>query len=172
MKDKILNDSRKWLCLIISIILYYIVHEGGHLIFASITNAFIKLKILGVGVQVIINDTILSNVELIIFNATGFISTLLIGYILVFLTKNITKHKSKILKGICYYTTFIFMFLDPAYLSILYKLVGGGDMNGLLLTGINEFILELIFVVIFFINLLIFTKKVYPYYKESFDKNK
>lgn len=105
-----------------------------------------------------------------IFCIVGSISTLLVGYLLVLFIKRIAKGKNKVFKAICYYTTLAFLLIDPLYLTIIYKLVGGGDMNGILLFGIPEIIVQFIFGITTVINILLIIKKIYPVYKNSFSE--
>ena len=170
MKERISNNLRKWFSLIIAIFLYYVIHEGSHMIIAMLYGAFIKIRILGLGVQVVANTEPLSDFQTAIFCVVGSISTLLVAYLLVLLTKKIVKIKNKIIKAICYYTTIAFLLLDPLYLTIGYKFVGGGDMNGILLFGIPEIIIQIIFAIVSIINIFLIIKKIYPAYKKSFSK--
>lgn len=171
MKERFFSNTRKWLGLISAVLLYYIIHEGSHLIVALIYGVFEKIRILGLGVQIVANTELLTDIQTAIFCVIGSVSTLIIGYLLVLLTGKIVKSKSKIVKAISYYTTIAFMILDPLYLAVIYKFVGGGDMNGILLFGIPEIILQLIFGCIALINIFLILKKVYPAYKESFNNN-
>lgn len=170
MKEKVIRNSRKWFYLICAIFLYYIIHEGSHVIIALLYGIFEKIKVLGLGIQVVANVEVLSNFQIGIFCIVGSISTLLVAYLLVLLTGKIVESKNKVFKSICYYTTLAFLVLDPLYLTIIYKFVGGGDMNGILLFGIPEIIVQLIYGIISLINILLIVKKVYPMYKKSFTK--
>lgn len=170
MKERMSSNSRKWFGLICAILLYYVIHEGSHVIVAMIYGVFEKIKILGLGVQVVAKTELLTNFQTAIFCVVGSISTLLVSYLLVIFTKKIVESKNKILKAICYYTTLAFMLLDPIYLTILYKFVGGGDMNGILLFGIPEIAVQLIYGLIAIINIFLIIKKVYPLYKKSFSE--
>ena len=84
----------------------------------------------------------------------------------------IVECKSKFLKAISYYTTLAFLLVDPLYLTIIYKFVGGGDMNGILLIGIPEVVIQLIFAIITMSNILLTIKKIYPAYKKVLVNNK
>ena len=135
-----------------------------------IANHFEKIRILGLGVQVVANIEILTNFQTAIFCVVGSISTLLVAYLLVLFTKRIVESKNKLFKAICFYTTLAFLLLDPLYLTIVYKFVGGGDMNGILLFGVPEIIIQIIFGIIAIINICLIIKKIYPAYKKSFSK--
>ena len=170
MREKVLKNLRKWYALICAILLYYIIHEGSHIVVALIYGVFEKVKLLGLGVQVVANAKQLTNYQIAIFCIVGSIVTLLVGYFLVLNTKRIVESKYKILKAIAYYTTLSFLLIDPLYLTIMYKFVGGGDMNGILLFGIPEIVLQLIYGSITIINFFLINKKIYPEYKKSFSK--
>lgn len=170
MRERVIKNLRKWFALICAILLYYIIHEGSHIIVALSYGVFEKVKMIGLGVQVVANIELLTDFQKAIFCIAGSISTLLIAYLLVLFTKKIVECKNKVFKAICYYTTLAFLLLDPLYLTIVYKFVGGGDMNGILLFGIPEFIIQLIFGIIAIINILLIIKKLYPAYKKSFRK--
>ncbi len=170
MKARVLKNLRKWFALICAILLYYIIHEGSHVIVALLYGVFEEVKILGLGVQVVANDEVLTDFQIGIFCIVGSISTLLVGYLLVLLSKRIAKRKNKVFKAICYYTTLAFLLIDPLYLTIIYKFVGGGDMNGILLFGVSEIIVQFIFGIIAVMNILLIIKKIYPVYKNSFSE--
>ena len=170
MRERVIKNSRKWFALICAILLYYIIHEGSHIIVALSYGVFEKVKILGLGVQVVANIELLTDFQKAIFCIAGSISTLIIAYILVAFTKRIVESKSKVFKAIIYYTTLAFLLLDPLYLTIIYKFVGGGDMNGILLFGISEILMQFIYGIITVINILLIIKKVYPAYLKSFNE--
>lgn len=170
MDERIKNNLRNWFALICAILLYYIIHEGSHVIVALLYGVFEEVKILGLGVQVVANVEVLTDFQIGIFCIVGNISTLLVGYLLVLFNKIITKSKNKVFKAICYYTTLAFLLIDPLYLMIIYKFFGGGDMNGILLFGIPEIIVQFIFGIIAVINILLIIKKIYPVYKNSFSE--
>lgn len=169
MKDKIETNIRKWISLIVAVLIYYVIHEGSHLLVALSYGVFKKIKLSNLGVQIVINDANLSNFNLAIFCVVGFLSTFITSYILVLLINKIVKLKSKYLKTIFYYTTLILLLLDPLYLTILYNFVGGGDMNGILLFNISNTIIKLFFFIILILNLFVFIKVVLPKYKKSFN---
>ena len=75
MKERLSTNSRKWLGLICAILLYYIIHEGSHVIIALLYGVFEKVRILGLGVQVVANTEILTDFQTAIFCVVGSIST-------------------------------------------------------------------------------------------------
>lgn len=168
MRNKMIQNIRKWFALILAILLYYLIHEGSHVLAALLYGVFERVKILGLGVQVVAKVELLTDLQTAIFCIVGSIATLLAAYLLLLLMPKITAHNSKLLRAIGYYTTLAFLLLDPIYLSVLYRFVGGGDMNGVLLLGIPEVIIQLIYGAIALLNLFLIIRRVYPAYKESF----
>ncbi len=171
MKDRALTNLRKWVCLIISVFLYYLIHEGSHWMVASHYGAFEKIQFLGVGVQVVIREALLSHRQLAIFCLVGSLASLTAGYLLVMFTGKIVCVKSRYFKATGFYSTLILLLLDPLYLSVLYKFFGGGDMNGILLFGIAEPIVQVIYGIIGIGNLTVFIKFVLPKYKMAFSED-
>ena len=86
---------------------------------------------------------------------------------------SIYKIKNKnILIGI-YYIVLCFLLLDPLYMSILSKFIGGGgDLNGII-TGLktSDIPFRIIFGIILIINILLFKNKVCPKYNRIFKEN-
>ena len=167
------RNLRKWISLLIAAILYYVVHEGGHLIVSLFLGTFEYIRIVywGLGVQIVANTSNMTDIQIFIFSAAGVFCTLLTGYILVGARKYLNHIQSKLFRAIAYFTTLIFLCLDPFYLSILHRFVGGGDMNGLLLIGIPGSFASIFFFVMLGTNLLIFSKSVCPLYKKGFTES-
>ena len=100
MRERVIKNSRKWFALICAILLYYIIHEGSHIIVALCYGVFEKVKMIGLGVQVVANIELLTDFQKAIFCIAGSISTLLIAYLLVLFTKKIVECKNWVRKEI------------------------------------------------------------------------
>lgn len=160
---------RRYISVLAAIILYYIVHEGAHFIFAMAYGVFKELRLIGLGVQVVLTEPSFStDLQFAVFNIAGSVATLSVAYVLVSLSKKICVSTNKLFKAVCYYLTLCFLLNDPVYLSILCGFFGGGDMNGIIMFGISEWAARLIFLIIGFFNVWLFSKYVYPVYKKSF----
>lgn len=169
MNEKLTSNTRKWCALIIAVFLYYFIHEGSHLIISLLYGVFQKIRFLGPGVQVVIDTESLTKNQLIIFSLAGGAGALIAAWIFTALTPFFTKIKSKLFRAVGYYTTIVMMFVDPIYLSFLYRFFGGGDMNGILLSGVPELAVQIIFGAIGIVHILIFRNWVHPLYKKSFE---
>lgn len=168
--NKINKTRRQYIGLVCAILAYYFVHEGTHLIYALLTGVFKKIHFVGFGIQIDVYAEKLTKTQLGIFCIIGSIATILTSYVLVLLSDKITKASSKIFKASFYYITLAMLFLDPIYLSFLYKFFGGGDMNGISLL-IPEFVAQCIYGLLLLFNLFLFIKVVLPKYKIAFSKN-
>ena len=164
------SNLRKWFGIIIAIICYYVVHEGSHILVALILGVFQKVHFMALGVQVVINASGISDLQIAVFNIAGSVSTFFIAYVLVLLRGRILLSHSKLLKAACYYTTLGLLLIDPIYLSILCGFFGGGDMNGIILFGIPEIVVRLMYALLGIINTFVLLKYVYPAYKQNFKK--
>lgn len=168
MKERLTTNSRKWFGVLMAVLLYYIVHEGAHLLTALCYGVFDRINFMGIGVQIATHTELMSDMQTAIFCVVGSIASLLAAYMLVWAAKLITKSGSKVLKAVGYYATIALLVLDPLYLAVLYRFVGGGDMNGILLFGLPEIAVELVYGAIGVVNICIIIKYIYPAYKKAF----
>ena len=158
---------RQYVGLITAIVFYYLFHEGAHFLYALITGSFTKINFLGFGIQIGINNEMMSDTQLGIFCILGSLTTLVLGYLLVVSARTITKSSSKVFMACAYYVTIAMLFIDPLYLSILCGFFGGGDMNGISLL-LPEMVARISYGVILLFNAFLFWKLVLPKYTEAF----
>lgn len=159
---------RQYLGIAAALVSYYVVHEGSHLLVALALGVFKQIRFLGLGVQIDVESTQMSDAQMFLFCLLGAVSTLLVGYLLTALRKKICEVPGKVFRAVMYYITIAMLLLDPLYLSILCGFFGGGDMNGiaLLVPGWGA---RIAFGALFLVNCLVFAKLVLPTYKASFE---
>lgn len=165
------KNIRKMLGLLTAIVIYYVVHEGAHVAAALLLGKQvygIRIVAWGLGVQVLADTASGSDMQLVMINIAGVVATLIAGYIMVWSRNRILRSPSKTLRSIAYYTTLVLLCLDPLYLSVLYRFVGGGDMNGILRSGIPELAAVIFFLILLGFNLFVFARVIYPSYKRRF----
>jgi len=167
MKIKLEENFRKWTALFISIILYFIIHEGAHLIYAILTNTFKQINFVGIGIQVDISRDKISDYQLGIFCLLGPVATIITAYVLVYAKNIFLKIKSNWLRAISFYTTIAFLIIDPLYLGFGYRFVGGGDMNGIKLI-FSEFWTSSIFLLILIVNSVIIFNSIIKAYSKAY----
>ena len=110
---------RQYLGLITAVLIYYLIHEGAHLIYALSIGVFRQINFMGLGVQVDVYAQQMSNLQMGIFCLVGAVATTLVAYVLTLAAPQICKSSSKVFKACMYYITLIMLLLDPLYLSVL-----------------------------------------------------
>ena len=78
------------------------------------------------------------------------------------------KQRLQVVLACCWYTSIVLLLLDPLYLSVIYRFVGGGDMNGIKLL-IPEMAAASVFGIIFVLHLVVLWKVLLPRYQWAFD---
>lgn len=157
------KQIRQYLGLISAVLVYYLVHEGAHLIYALSIGVFRQINFMGVGVQVNVYAHQMSNLQMGIFCLVGVVATTIVAYMMTLAAPKICKVHSMVFKACMYYITLIMLLLDPLYLSILCDFFGGGDMNGIDLL-IPEWAARILFGALLVINGLLFWKVILPKY--------
>ena len=159
--------TRQYIGLLCAIAVYYLIHEGAHLLYALYSGVFKQINFMGMGIQIDIYAEQLTDTQLGIFCLTGVLASQTAAYMMVLLTKPICRCPSKLLRACCYYVTIALLLLDPVYLSLLCGMFGGGDLNGIALL-IPEAAARIGFGVLLIVNLAVFWKITLPRYTESF----
>lgn len=159
---------RQYIGLFAAIIVYYVIHEGAHLLYALYIGVFKQIKFMGLGMQIDVYSEQMSSEQLGIFCIVGSIATTIVAYLLVALAGKIKNMSSKCFKACMYYITIAMLLLDPLYLSLLCGLFGGGDMNGISLL-ITEIVARIGYGVLLAVNIVVFFKVVLPKYRAGFE---
>lgn len=156
---------RKYLYTILAGVTYLIVHEGVHIIQALIYGVYKGINVLPLGIEVeIIQPLIIGGFKLAAFSGFSSVVTILIGYILLFISPKVLKLSKQHVKNYIYYVTFFFLLLDPIYISLISFFVGG-DINGIALgLNLHYMVIRSIYLFIAVINAYLVYKKLYPAY--------
>ena len=162
---------RQYLGLITAVLIYYLIHEGAHLIYALSIGVFRQINFMGLGIQVDVYAQQMSNLQMGIFCLVGAVATTLVAYVLTLAAPQICKSSSKVFKACMYYITLIMLLLDPLYLSVLCGFFGGGDMNGIALL-FPEVAARILFGMLFLIHSLVFWRVILPKYKMAFSEDR
>ena len=158
---------RQYAGILFAIVLYYVVHEGAHLLVALGYGVFKQINLIGLGIQIDIFREQMTDVQLGIFCLVGPLTTFLMAWLFIAARKQICRSKSKYIKTFGYYGTLALMMIDPLYLLIVYRFVGGGDMNGMKLL-IPEVVVQLVCGIIGLFHLYVIKKMILPDYTEAF----
>ncbi|GIN97172.1 hypothetical protein J6TS1_30420 [Siminovitchia terrae] len=168
-KKSVLN---RYLYMAVGMLLYLIIHEGFHLLQAYYLGIFEGIRFIGIlGVEIQITEPLtIGGLTLASFSGLSSLATMIIGYLLYLYMPKILGLENRTIKSMLYFVTFIFMLVDPVYISLL-SLGFGGDINGISQgLGISHMVIRIFYGVIFVINLVIIVKKVYPAYVNDFNK--
>ena len=163
--------TRQYFGLLTTVIIYYLIHEGAHLLYAVLAGVFKEIRFMGLGIQIDIYRDLLTDTQLGIFCLVGVLATQIAAYGIVAWKERICLSPSKLFKACCYYSTIALLFLDPVYLSLLCGFVGGGDMNGIAML-MPEAAARMGFDILLLVNAVIFWKAVLPCYTDSFKEGK
>ena len=159
---------RQYIGILAALVVYYVIHEGAHLVVAMIQGVFKEVKFMGLGIQIDVFRDRMTDTQLGLFCLAGAVATFLAGWILVLLCRKICAMESKVLKAVIWYVTIALFVLDPLYLSVLCGFFGGGDMNGIRLL-MPEVVARILFAIIGVIHVVVIWKYLLPKYKESFN---
>jgi hypothetical protein len=146
-------------------ITYLTIHEGVHIIQAKILGIYKGIRVLPLGIEVLIVQPLtIKGFALAAFSGLSSVVTVVIGYILFIFSPRILRLKQQPVKNYLYYVTFIFLLLDPLYISLLSSYVGG-DINGIV-AGLNlpYLVIRGIYFAALVFNVYLLYKKLYPAY--------
>ena len=159
---------RQYVGVLTALVVYYIIHEGAHLLYALANGVFKQINFMALGVQIDVFRDCMTDTQLGLFCLAGAVATFLTGWILVLLCRKICAMESKVLKAVFWYVTIALLVLDPLYLSVLCGFFGGGDMNGIRLL-MPEVVARILFAIIGVTHVVVIWKCLLPKYKESFN---
>ena len=167
-RSQIMKRIRQYVGILTALVVYYIIHEGAHLLYALANGVFKQINFMALGVQIDVFRDCMTDTQLGLFCLAGAVATFLTGWILVLLCRKICAMESKVLKAVFWYVTIALLVLDPLYLSVLCGFFGGGDMNGIRLL-MPEVVARILFAIIGVIQIMVIWKYLLPKYKESFN---
>ena len=162
---------RQYIGLVAAVVLYYVIHEGGHLAVALSLGVFKQINIIGLGMQIDVFAEQMTSSQMGWFCAAGPIATFVAGWLLVIFTSKICNIKSALIRTCAWYTSLTMLILDPLYLGLFYRWVGGGDMNGIALI-VPEVVASVVAAIIGVVNIIVIWKVLYPAYTRSFAEEK
>ena len=158
---------RQYIGILAAVIIYYIVHEGAHLLVALHYGVFKEINFMGLGMQIDVYAERLTDTQLGLFCLAGPVATLLFSWLLILITKRICNSESKLFKAIMWYISLSFLIIDPLYMSVLCGFFGGGDMNGIKLL-FPEIAVRIVFTIIGIIHGIVIWKYLLPEYTKAF----
>jgi len=117
---------RQYVGILTALVVYYLVHEGAHLLYALTHGVFNQVNFMALGVQIDIFRDQMTDAQLGWFCLAGPIATFVAAWLMVLLSQRLcdsfgakSEKYSPLFLACCWYTSIILLLLDPLYLSIL-----------------------------------------------------
>lgn len=123
---------KKWVSFLVALVIYFILHEGLHAVFASLFGEYQAFHIRPYGLEVTFNTPTAERegFQWALISGMSNLTTILLGYLLLAFAGRIAQLSNLWLKSILYYMTFLFLILDALNLSIG-PFIYGGDVHGI-----------------------------------------
>ena len=80
---------RQYIGLAVAVLMYYIIHEGAHLIVALVQGVFKQINFIGLGVQIDVFHEQMTDRQMAIFCLAGAVATLIVGWLMVLFVRQI-----------------------------------------------------------------------------------
>jgi hypothetical protein len=145
---------------------YQLVHEGIHIITSTAFGEFDTVRWNVLGPAVIYKTPVDHRVgaRWAVIAGTSNLATILIGYLLLYKANVLSQIPSLFAKGFFYYLTLTFLCLDALNLSVG-PFVYGGDAVGVAFgLGVNLYLIQAVFFIVFLVNRELVAKKLLPAY--------
>jgi len=154
------------LAIIIISIIHESIHESTHALIAMAFDEYQVFQVHPYGLEVIFKTPVAEREGI----QWGFISgmsnvvTLLMGYLLFLFRVKIARLQSSFLSVLGYWLIILFLLLDAFNLSIG-PFIYGGDIGGIVIVfGINQYLVQFVFIVILLLNRELIAQKLLPVY--------
>lgn len=155
---------KKYITLILAIIIVMIIHEGLHAVIATAYGEYDEFRVKPYGLEVILKTPVeeRNGIRWGFISGTSNITTVLLGYLLFAFKKRFAKHQNNFIRALAYWLIILLLIVDPLNLSIG-PLIYGGDINGIVVGfGISRWVIQGIFLSVFFLNRELVAGKVLP----------
>lgn len=157
---------RKFSAFLLAFIICAVIHEGIHALMATAFNEYQDFRVHPYGLEVVYKTPVPERAGI----KWGFISgmsnvvTLLLGYLMFFFRAKIRRLPSPFLSALGYWLIILLLLLDPANLAIG-PFIYGGDTGGIVVGfGLNQYLVQIVFLVIFLLNRELIAQKLLPAY--------
>jgi len=157
--------AQKYFYFLLAGITYLIVHEGAHIIQALLYGVYEGIRLLPLGIEIVFTQPLpIKGFKVAALSGLSSVVTVVTGYILLICSPGILKLDLQPVKNYLYYVTFVFLLLDPVYISLLSFFVGG-DIHGIAF-GLNipTITIRGVYFLIAVVNAYLVYKKLYPAY--------
>ncbi len=156
----------KYLTLILSVIIFAIIHEGLHAVIAYAYGEYAGFHFRTFGLEVIFTTPVeeRNGIRWGFVSGISNIATVLLGYLLFAFINRFQNHPNDYIRSFSYWLIICLLLLDPLNISIG-SLIYGGDANGIAVGfGVNRWLVQGIFFIFFILNRELAAQKIIPAY--------
>lgn len=157
---------KKWLAFMLSVVIFFAVHEGAHALISAIYGEYAAFRIGPIGLEVIFRTPVSARIGVrwAIISGISNLATITMGYLLLLFGQRFAHAHSMFVRVGVYYLTLLSLLLDPLNLSIG-PFVYGGDANGIAAgLNTNRYIIQAVFFEVFLMNRELVDQKLLPMY--------
>ena len=157
---------KKWLAFLLAVLIFVAVHEGTHAVVASLYGELKVFQVRPLGLEVVFRTPTdeRAGIQWALISGVSNVLTLVLGYSLLMLGKNINGLKNEFLRAGIFYLTLTFLLLDAFNLSIG-PFIYGGDVNGIAAgLGVNRYLIQAFFLMGMLVNRELVAQKLFPAY--------
>lgn len=158
---------KKFLSIILAILIFALVHEGLHILVAIAIGEFDSFRIKPIGFEVIARTPIEQRhgIRWAFFSGVSNLATILLGYLLLSFVRVFAQARITLIRNTAYFLILFFLLLDPLNLS-LGPFIYGGDIHGIAVgLNLHPYWLQLFFLVVFLINRELAAQVLLPSYR-------
>jgi hypothetical protein len=174
MENRLNRFARFLLSIVVSLSAFIIIHEGLHVIFATIYGEYAGIRVVWLGfvpfgVEVLMqtSPSDISGSKWILISGMSNFVTLAIGYMLFSFRLRFSKIGNILLKSLFFHATLIFMIVDAFNLSFG-PFIYGGDIQGIACgLNVNLHVLQVPFILLFLLNRELIARSLLPVYGVS-----
>jgi len=145
---------KKYFTFFLALIIFCLVHEGTHALIATAFGEYQAFHVRPYGLEVEFKTPVTERegIKWGFISGTSNVFTIILGYLMFLARNSATNLRSPFLRKLSYWLTFFFLLIDPLNLSVG-PFIYGGDIGGIVAgLGINRYVVQGIFFMIFLFN--------------------
>jgi hypothetical protein len=157
---------RKWLAFVLAIVVFVAIHEGTHMLVATMYGEYDAFHLRPIGLEVKFKTPVdeRSGIQWAFISGASNLLTLSLGYLLLSLGERFAHSRVVLLKAGVYYLTILMLLADALNLSVG-PFVYGGDANGIAVgLGISRYVVQVVFFILLLVNRDLLAHKHLPAY--------
>jgi hypothetical protein len=156
----------RWLYFVLAFLITSWVHEGTHVLIASVYDEYQTIRLRPLGLEVVYKSPVpeRTGIQWAAISGSANAATLLCGYLLLAFRARLARWSNRFLSALAFWVTVFFLVADALNLS-LGPLIYGGDADGIAIgLGINRSAVQVVFLLVLLLNRELIAGKLLPAY--------